>query len=164
VLLQWNPAVMAKDYRVQISPTDSFSQITDRITTDNTSWAPKLTQTELVAGGKMFWRVAAADEGQATGGWAVGKFNTPPGFSVTASGFPRKGEKGVVRVYVRDGLGRGVKKAKVVVSGSRTRRRARRTDKSGVATLPVKPHKRGTLKFRVTKRKFRPGIATLDVY
>lgn len=164
VLLQWNSALMVKDYRVQISPTDSFSQIVDRVTTDNTSWAPKLTQTELVAGGRMFWRVAAGDEGRATGGWAVGTFKTPPGFSVTASGFPRKGEKGFVRVYVRDGRGRAVKKAKVVVRGSRTKRRKRRTDRGGSATLPVKPHKRGTLKFRVTKRGFRPGVATLEVY
>jgi hypothetical protein len=163
VLLSWKPAVMAKDYRVQISPTDSFTQIVDRITTDNTSWAPKLTQTELIAGGRMFWRVAAADE-RATGGWAVGKLKTPPGFAITASGFPRKGEKGVVRVYVRDGRGRTVNKAKVVVSGSRTRRRARRTDGTGVATLPVKPRKKGTLKFRVTKKGYRPGKTTLDVY
>jgi hypothetical protein len=163
VLLSWKPVVTAKDYRVQISPTDSFTQIVDRITTDNTSWAPKLTQTELIAGGKLFWRVAAADE-RATGGWAVSKLRTPPGFAVTASGFPRKGEKGVVRVYVRDGRGRTVQNAKVVVSGSRTRRRARRTDGTGVATLPVKPRKKGTLKFRVTKKGFRAAKTTLDVY
>jgi hypothetical protein len=69
-----------------------------------------------------------------------------------------------VRVYVRDGRGRPVNKAKVVVTGSRTRRRARRTDGTGVASLPVKPRKRGTLKFRVTKRGYRPSVATLDVY
>lgn len=163
VLLQWGPALEAKDYRVQIATTDSFSRIVDRTTTDNTSWAPKLTQSELVAGGKLYWRVAAADEGGNVGGWRVGKLKTRPGFVVMASGFPRKGEKGFVRVYVRDGDGRYIRNAKVVVTGARTRRRAKKTDRDGTAMLKVRPRKRGTLRFRVTKRKFRPSTATLVV-
>ncbi|MGH3371507.1 MAG: hypothetical protein ACRDPR_16070, partial [Nocardioidaceae bacterium] len=164
VLLRWSAALEAKDYRVQIATTDSFTRIVDQTTTDNTSWAPKLTQPELVAGGKMFWRVATGDEGGNVGGWRVGKFKTRPGFVVTASGYPRKGQKSSVRVYVRDSRGRPVRRAKVVVKGSRTRRRAQRTSGDGFATLLVRPRKRGTLKFRVTKRKFRPSTTTLAVY
>jgi hypothetical protein len=164
LLLGWSPAAMAKNYRVEISTTDSFTRIVDRVTTDHTNWAPRLTQQEMIAGGRFWWRVAAADEGGNLGGWRVGTLKTAKGFLVSAVGYPRKRGKSVVRVSVRDGRLVGVRKAKVVVKGAGTRRRKGRTNKDGIVELKVRPKRRGMLKFRVTKRGFRAGSAKLEVH
>jgi hypothetical protein len=73
VLLTWKPTVQAKNYRVELSKTDSFNAVHESATTDHTSWAPKLSWIDFIGGGKYFWRVAAVDEGGNTGGWRTGK-------------------------------------------------------------------------------------------
>jgi hypothetical protein len=163
MLLQWNPAPMARNYRAEISTTDSFTRVIDRVETDNASWAPKLLQPEFLAGGTFYWRVAALDEGRNVGGWRVAKVRTRRGFVVSISGFPRKRTMSLMRVQVTNGRGKGVRKAKVIVSGSKTKRRSRRTGRDGSTTLKVKPKKAGRLKFRVKKRGYRAATQMVDV-
>lgn len=73
VLLSWKPAKEAESYRVEISDTDSFGLADESARTDFTAWAPTLTDSDLVDGGKFFWRVAAVDEGGNVGGWRTAR-------------------------------------------------------------------------------------------
>ena len=73
VLLTWKPTAQAKNYRVELSKTDSFKAVHESATVDQTAWAPKLTWLDFIGGGKFFWRVAAVDEGGNVGGWRTGK-------------------------------------------------------------------------------------------
>lgn len=164
LLLRWNPANMARRYRVEISTTDSFSTIVDRTTTDHTSWAPKLTSSDFLAGGKFYWRVATVDEGNNYGAWRVARpFRMIRGFDVLAAGLPMSKRTSVINVYVRDGRRRPVRRAKVVVTGAGMRRRVARTNGSGEVDIKVKPRKRGWLKFKVSKRGFRTMTEKLEV-
>src|SRR5207248_1165151 len=63
ILLSWDPAEMAKNYRVDVSTSNSFSSTVDSQTVDGTSYAPHLTQGAFTDGGTLYWRVASVDEG-----------------------------------------------------------------------------------------------------
>lgn len=163
MLLRWSPVTMAKNYRLEISRTDSFTQVIDRATTDHTEWAPKLTSREFLLGGKFYWRVAAVDEGNNVGGWRTAKLKTKRALEVRASGFSRKRTKTVIQVAVTRGTGRPVRKAKVVAKGAGMKRRKGRTNRKGIARIKVRPKKRGALKFRVKKRGFWPAATKVPV-
>lgn len=163
MLLRWGPSAMAKSYRVQISTSDSFTRIVDRTTTDHTSWAPELTRSEFLSGGRFYWRVAALDEGNNVGGWRVAQLRTRQGLVLSASGFMRRHSRGDVRVRVRDGRRRAVRKARVVLTGAGTGRHVRRTNRDGDVTFRVRPRRRGNLTIRASKRRYRSATTTLPV-
>ena len=160
MLISWEPSVMAKKYRVQISNTNSFSAVSYSATTENLATAPPLTSAAFLDGGRLYWRVAVMDEGNNVGGFAAGTFNTPKRMVVSLSGGVKKGARSSVTVTAKDARGRAVKKAKVIVSGA-GRAKARRTNKRGIARLSVRGRRKGTVKFRVIRSGYRPGIATL---
>jgi hypothetical protein len=162
VLIGWEPSVMAKKYKVEISASNSFSTIGYTATTENLAIAPPLTTTAFLNGGRLYWRVAAVDEGNNVGGFATGTFKTPKRMSISVAGHVTKGARSQVVVTVKDARGRAVKKAKVAVSGA-GRARSRRTNKRGIATLSVRGRRRGAITFRVTRTGYRPGVATLTV-
>lgn len=60
----WRPKAGAQEYLVQVSERPDFSQISDRTTTDATTWAPELRRRS--SRGKstpwLYWRVAAVDD------------------------------------------------------------------------------------------------------
>jgi hypothetical protein len=60
VTLSWRPKLGAKSYRVEIARAPDFQQIIESGSTDLTSYAPLLSRTRIT--GRLFWRVAAADE------------------------------------------------------------------------------------------------------
>jgi hypothetical protein len=62
---------MARRYRVQISTSDGFSKILEQTVTDNTSYAPKMSNPMFRSRKKLFWRVAVVDEGSNSGGYAT---------------------------------------------------------------------------------------------
>jgi hypothetical protein len=163
ILLRWGPSAMAKSYRVQISTSDSFTRIVDRETTDHTSWAPELTQSDFLNGGKFYWRVAALDEGGNLGGWQVAQLRTRRGFALSASGFVRRRVPSVVRVRVRDGKSRGVRDVKIVVTGAGVRKRVRRTNREGRVEFKVRARRRGKLTIRASKRRYRTATTTVPV-
>jgi hypothetical protein len=162
LLISWEPSVMAKSYRVQISNSNSFSAIAYTATTENLAIAPPLTTAAFLDGGRLYWRVAVIDEGNNVGGFATGVFKTPKRMAVALAGRAAKGVRGPIVVTVKDARGRPVKKARVVVSGA-ARAKSRRTNKRGVVTLSVRARRKGTISFRVTRTGYRPGVATLVV-
>ena len=60
----WRPKNGAQEYLVQVSERPDFGTITDRETTDGTTWAPELRSrfSRQKASRWLYWRVAAVDE------------------------------------------------------------------------------------------------------
>jgi hypothetical protein len=83
LVLSWTPVLYARGYRVQVSARRDFGSFADSATTDNPTYAPKLTRS-FTKGGPFYWRVAAVD----TSG-NVGKYTKPLSFRLGASGSGR---------------------------------------------------------------------------
>ncbi|MDP9294087.1 MAG: isoprenylcysteine carboxylmethyltransferase family protein [Actinomycetota bacterium] len=162
-LLSWNPATMARQYKVQISPTDSFSKIIEQVVTSNTSFAPKMTAPGFASGGSLYWRVAVMDEGNNLGGFAATPLQNGRPMRVRLRGKLRRGHKGSVRITVTTSGRRRVAKALVGVSGPGLRARPRRTGRRGTVTFRVRPMARGTVRFKIEKRGYATAEAVLRV-
>lgn len=79
LLISWNPDPAAKQYEVEVSPTDGFSTTVDTHRTDNTSWAPfNVNLSSARNRGRLYWRVAAIDQGGNVGAFATGSFGKAP--------------------------------------------------------------------------------------
>jgi len=162
MLIGWAPSLMAKQYRVDISSTNSFSSRAFTASTENLAIAPTLTNRAFLDGGRLYWRVAAIDEGDNVGGFATGTFRTPKRMVVTLSGGAARGARSTVKVTVKDVRGRAVRRARIRVSGA-AHARSRRTNKRGSASFSLRPRRRGTISFRVTRSGYRAGLAQLVV-
>jgi hypothetical protein len=162
-LLSWDPAVMARSYRVQVATTDSFTRIVEQTTTDNTSWAPKLLSPMYTAGQRLYWRVAVVDEGNNIGGWATRPLRKAPKSRIRLKGKLRRGRAGTVRVKVTGRKHRKLKGAIVRVQGAGVTARPKRTNKRGVARLRLKPRSRGVVRFSAEKVGYSPARAKLRV-
>jgi hypothetical protein len=154
-LLSWQPASMAKQYRVQISTSDSFSTIVDQATVDGTSFAPHMNQPQYAGAGRLYWRVAVVDEGNNTGGWAMAALRSPLSLRVRVSGKLRHRHTGRLRVTVTTTGGNALAAAHVTASGkSLRRRRTASTGPRGTATLRLRPRSRGAVTLRVARRGY----------
>ncbi len=162
-LLSWDPARMAKSYRVQIGTTDSFTRILEQTTTDNTSWAPRMTDLGYSGAERLYWRVAAVDEGGNLGGWATNPLRSAPRAKLRLKGKLRYGRASVVRATVTGRKGRPLKGATVRVEGAGTTSRPRNTNRSGVVRLRLKPRARGTVRFSAEKVGYSPARGKLRV-
>lgn len=162
-LLSWEPATMARQYKVQISTSDSFSTIIEQVDTSNTSFAPKMTAPAFASGAPLYWRVAAVDEGNNAGGFAATPLQNERPLRVRLRGKLRRGHKGRVRITVTSNSRRRVAKALVTVSGAVPGARPRRTGRRGTVTLRLRPTKRGKVRIRVEKRGYAPAKVTLRV-
>jgi hypothetical protein len=163
MLLSWDPAEMAKSYRVEISTNNSFTTRVESITTDNTSYAPKLTSRGYADGGTLYWRVASIDEGGNVGGYTTGTFSLPKRIKVVVKGALRHRVRTSVSVKVTDARGRSIRKAKVRVSGGGIRIQAKRTTKRGTIVFRLRPGRRGNVTFVASKGGYRSGSATVKV-
>jgi F420-0:gamma-glutamyl ligase len=163
MVLSWDPVEMAKSYRVDISRTNSFTNLIESQTTSNTSYAPKLSNTAYDNGGQLYWRVAGLDEGNTTGGFTTGTFALPKRINVLLVGNLRRGANATVVVKVTDADGRGLRKAKVRVSGAGLRARAKRTTRSGTIAFRLRPGRNGKVVFQASKGGYRSGSAVLQV-
>jgi hypothetical protein len=162
-LLSWQPAPMAKQYRVQISSSDSFSTLIDQATVDGTGFAPHMNQPQYAVPGRLYWRVAAVDEGNNTGGWATAPLRSPLGLRVYVSGRLRHRHAGRLRVTVTDGRGYALQGASVTAAGKGLGRRTARTGRRGVATLRLRPRARGVVSVRVSRRGYVTRNVTVRV-
>jgi protein-S-isoprenylcysteine O-methyltransferase Ste14 len=129
VVLRWSPKLGALNYRVQVSTRADFGTLVQSATTENTTFAPLLTQYQYAAGGTFYWRVAAADD---TAGNA-GDFTLPRSFTLPPVTILRAGSRITVKV-----------------------RRVRGTLR---VTGAVSPAHRGTVKVALARRSggaFRP--------
>jgi large repetitive protein len=71
VHFRWNPKTGAHRYVVQVSERPDFARVVDRVTTDQTTYAPEL---RLRGERKtLFWRVAAVDEDRNESAWTKPK-------------------------------------------------------------------------------------------
>jgi hypothetical protein len=164
MLFTWNPDVAAKEYRFEVSTSDSFGpgSIVETVTTPLTSYAPLLTQRGYTDGGKLWWRLAVVDEGRNVGAYTTGLVSLPRAMKVSTHGRLTPRHRGTLTVAVRDAKGRPVRKALVRVSGAGARGR-KRTGTKGSATLRVRPARRGTIKVVVKQRGFKDGLAQIVV-
>ena len=164
VLLAWDPKIGIKQYKVQISSTPDFSQTVESVTTDNTSYAPTMTQFGYNAGGTLYWRVAGVDEDRNQGDWAPAQvIRLLPRLKLSVIGVVKRGHMSRIRATVLDGHSKRLYRVVVRVSGGGVKARNVKTNRMGVATFKLKPRKRGTLTFRATKSGFQAAYATLKI-
>jgi hypothetical protein len=167
ILLSWDSKPGAKRYRVQISGTPDFARLVENVVTDNTSYAPLLKYPgfRTLNTGRLFWRVAAMDEGD-----NVGDFTQPQlitrirRMEISLRGTVKRNQKGTLTVTVSDfETAGGVSAATVRVSGAGIRRRAARTNSFGGVRLILRPTRKGALLVTVSKRGYEPTSARLRI-
>ena len=61
MLLSWNPKLGVKQYKLQVSGRPDFSTSIENVMTDNTAYAPKLSNVAYLSGNQLYWRVAGVD-------------------------------------------------------------------------------------------------------
>jgi hypothetical protein len=166
ILLGWNAKPGAKRYRVQISGTSDFGQLVENVVTDNTSYAPRLKffGFRTLNTGRLYWRVAAIDEGE-----NVGDFTQPQLLSrsrrmeISVKGGLKHGKRSSITISVTDfETSGGVRGAALRLSGPGIRRRAR-TDARGSVRLALRPKRRGALVISATKRGYQRTSARFVV-
>ena len=153
----WSPAAAAKSYRVDVSSTESFSQVIDSVLTNNTSWAPAM-MSPAYAKGPLYWRIATVDEGLNAGSFVSGAIRTGKPLTVLVRGSLRRNRTSRITVIVRD-RGKLLRAAIVRVSGAGVRTQSKQTGRRGTTSLRLRPRKRG----QVTIRVIRGGFATKTV-
>jgi hypothetical protein len=162
-LLSWQAAPMAKQYRVQISTSDSFATIIDEARVDGTSFAPHMTQPQYAAPGPLYWRVATLDEGGNAGGWAMAPIRSAQPLRVRLRGTLRRGRTGTLRVKVTDTRGRALNGAAVKTSGKGVTTRTRRTGRRGTATVRLRPRSKDRVAIEVSLRSYTTRTLSLRV-
>ena len=163
VLLDWDPALMAQQYKVEISASDSFTTVIERATTKNSSYAPRMRNDAFRSGEQLYWRVAAVDEGRNAGGWATSAMNASKGMRLKLSGSLRRDATRMIRAAVTDKKGRAMKGVKVVVTGPGLRVQPRRTSASGTVSFRLTPRLAGSVKFQAEKVGYKPATKSLRV-
>jgi hypothetical protein len=163
ILLSWDADPAAKRYRAQISKTDAFGSTIENVTTDHTSWAPKLSAGAYRDGGRLYWRVGAIDAGRNTGAYATGFFVLPRGMRVGIAALLRSGKVGIARITVKNASNRPIRGARVTISGVGIRTIRRTTNRKGEVTVRVRPRRRGKLTVTVRRKGYADGLATSQV-
>jgi hypothetical protein len=161
-LLSWDPPGMARQYRVEISTTDSFSSVIESATTENTNYAPRMSNPTWTTGEPLYWRVAALDEGLNIGAWASSPIRQGAKMRVRAHGAVRLRHTRRIRVTVTDAKRHPIKDALVRIIGAGSGK-AKRTSRKGTVVLRVKGTKKGKVTFRAEKRGYLPTATTLRV-
>jgi hypothetical protein len=166
ILLSWNPKNGARRYRVQISGTPDFGQPVENVVTDNTSYAPLLRYPALrtLDTGRLYWRVAAVDEGDNVGDYTQPQLITRTRrMEITIRGTVKRGRRSMITITVSNfETGGGVPRAALRVAGAGLRARRLRTDLLGNARLTFRP-RRGTLVITATKRGYQRASVRLSI-
>ena len=166
VLLSWNAKPGARGYRVQIAGTPDFLRPAVNVVTDNTSFAPTLefTAFRTLNSGRLYWRVAAVDEGN-----NVGDFTQPQlikrirRMEITVRGSLKAFKKSTLMVMVTDfETGGGIGGVRVRAAGAGVAKRAS-TSAFGGARLILRPSRRGFVTFTASKRGCQTVSARLRV-
>ena len=160
LLFGWGPAPGASSYRVEVSTSDSFTRLLDTVKTDNTTWAPDLTNPAYRKKGPLYWRVATVDEGNNVGAWASKTISAGKKMTVTLRGSLRRNATRRVTVIVRGSNRKALSLATVRVSGAGVRSQRKRTNKRGSATFSLRPTKKGTVRFSVSRSGYAGKAAT----
>ena len=163
-MLSWDPRIGVSNYKVQIAKTPDFSNKVEDTTTDNTSYAPTMTQYGYQSGGTLYWRVAGVDEDRNQGDWSTAQqINLLPRMRMAVIGGARHKKKTRVTIKVSTTTGSWVGGVRVRVTGPGMKPITKKTNAVGNAIFKVKPKKRGKLFFTATKAGFQPAYVTLRV-
>ena len=164
VVLSWDPRIGVSNYKVQIAKTPDFSNKVEDANTDNTSYAPTMTQYGYQQGGTLFWRVAGVDEDRNQGDWSTAQqINLLPRMRMAVIGNARHKKKTRVTIKVSTTTGSWVGGVLVRVTGPGMKPITKRTNAVGNAIFKLKPKKRGKLFFTATKAGFQPAYVSLRV-
>jgi hypothetical protein len=163
VLLDWDPALMAQQYKVEISASDSFTTVMERALTKTSSYAPRMRHPSFRSGERLYWRVAAVDEGRNTGGWATSPMRASKAMRLKLRGSLRRGATRTVRAVVTNAKGRAMKGAKVLVTGPGLRLQPRRTSAAGKVSFRITPRLAGKVRFQAEKLGYKPASKILRV-
>ena len=175
LLFRWDPKPGAKRYRVLVANREDFATTVEDVLTDNTSYAPPLTNPGYLQGGTFYWRVTAIDEDLNVGdftrahSFALKKATAGPGGVQTTQRL-RLGLKGRLRakrmsrivVTVKAG-GRVVRGAKVRGLAPGLKPRWRATNRRGQVVFRYRPTTKGLVFFQATKRGYLVGSARVRV-
>jgi hypothetical protein len=164
LLLSWEPKPGVKAYRVQISTRADFATTVEAITTDNTDYAPVMTQAAYIARTPLFWRVAGMDEGNNIGDYTPAqRIGAAKRMRLAARGRTVRRRSTAVSITVRALPGGPLSGVTVRVSGAGIRPRAARTKKAGRVRFKIRPTRRGKISFRATKAGYTPAVLTKRV-
>jgi hypothetical protein len=164
VLLTWDAKLGVRNYRVQVSSRRDFATLVEDVPTDNTSYAPTLTEPAYVDGGLLYWHVAGVDEGDNVGDFTPAqRITLAPRMQLFVAGLPLRGRRSVFKASVSNAAGRPLRRVNVTVSGAGVRRRARMTTSGGTAAFTLRPRRRGALVFRASRPGYQPASFTLQI-
>jgi hypothetical protein len=166
ILLRWNAKPGARGYRVEISGTPDFERPVERVVTDNTAYAPSLEyrgRRDLDTG-RLYWRVAALDEGNNEGDYTRPQLITRiRRMEVSVKGTLRRGRSSRVMISVSNfETAAGVSRARIRISGAGVRRRTT-TTRFGWTRLALRPTRRGYLVISASRRGYQGASIRLRI-
>jgi hypothetical protein len=164
-VVSWDPDRIAKQYRVEISQSNSFERLVESTRTQNLSWAPTMTSRAFADGGTLYWRVAAVDSGGNVGAFKTGSFVLPKGLRISITGLLRHGRRSQVTITVRSArTSKAVRGARITITGAGIRTTRRSTNRRGIVMVSLTPGKAGTLTVSARRKGFRDAIGVTKVH
>jgi hypothetical protein len=164
LLLAWNPKLGVKQYKLQVSGRPDFATTVEDVTTDNTAYAPKLSDVAYLSGNQLYWRVAGVDADNNVGDFSPAQpLSLLPHLKLTVKGSLRKRRRATVSITVKNGSGNWMQGVSVRVVGAGVKAQTRKTSMWGVARFTIRPTKRGRVLFTAKKSGFQSAGITLRV-
>jgi hypothetical protein len=164
LLLSWSPKLGVKQYELQVSGRPDFASTVEDVTTDNTAYAPKLSDVAYLSGNQLYWRIAGVDADGNVGDFSPAQsLSLLPRMKLSVKGSLRKQRRSTVSITVKNASGNWMKGVKVSVVGGGVKARPRSTSMWGVARFTVRPTKRGRVLFTAKRAGFQSAGITLRV-
>ena len=168
ILLSWNPKAGVKGYVVQLSARPSFIQPLENVTTDNANYAPPLKWFALggLDTGRLYWRVAALDEGNNLGDFTpVQLISRTRRMQLIVTGSPLRARRATaLSLTVRNFESKvGVTGARVRISGAGIRARRLRTTVGGMVRFSIRPRRKGLFLVRASAPGYRAAQIAVRV-
>lgn len=162
VLLSWQPGLMVKGYRVEVSDSSAFTTLIERAEVDLPRFAPDLSRRGYQRGGTLYWRVARLDEGANVGAFSTNQLTLTRKLVIVGDLRLRRGRTVSVSLRITDAGRRAVSRARIRVAGAGIS--VHRTASSrGLVTLRLRARRRGKVTVTATKRGYAAGRRTLRV-
>jgi hypothetical protein len=164
VLFSWNQKMGVKEYRIEISSRPDFAYTIEDTRTENTSYAPTLSDTAWGSGRPIYWRVAGVDEDGNQGDFSPAQtVSLLPRMRLVVSGSLKKGRKRRLSLHATGVDSRSLAGVTVRVSGAGMLARSWRTNRFGNLSVQLKPTRKGTVYLRATKTGYQVAVASLRV-
>ncbi|MGN6378494.1 MAG: hypothetical protein ACTHNU_06045 [Gaiellales bacterium] len=157
VVLSWNPKAAAGSYAVRVGTNNQFtgSSVFDNPFTrpESAFYAPDLTQTQYAEGGSLYWEVAVVDADGNQGGWSAPQLLTLPTtiHGSSSTGAVPHGSTATIKVYAKTGTNAAISGVLVKAAGAGITAASHTTSSGGYVTFKVKPTKKGTITFTLSK-------------